>query len=186
MQVGRYGGLEEEVEHLKRDKNLLMLELVRLRQQQQVIKADWHVSFLVNARTVHLPIAVVMAVVMPNLFCSFLDSLCYLSHAATHWRWFMYVVSQGMLCILQNTDQETKRLLARLESTEQRQQQMMAFLAKAVQNPAFLQELLTNQRHAQRISGPEKSACCFVNQIFSFTISVLAIIRSSSHASCPC
>lgn len=37
---------------------------------------------------------------------------------------------------------------------------MMAFLAKAVQNPAFLQELLTNQRHAQRISGPDKSACC--------------------------
>ena len=37
VQVGRYGGLEEEVEHLKRDKNLLMLELVRLRQQQQVI-----------------------------------------------------------------------------------------------------------------------------------------------------
>ena len=35
-QVGRYGGLEEEVEHLKRDKNVLMLELVRLRQQQQV------------------------------------------------------------------------------------------------------------------------------------------------------
>ncbi|KAL3161058.1 hypothetical protein ABBQ38_009441 [Trebouxia sp. C0009 RCD-2024] len=91
IEIGRYGGLEEQVEHLKRDKNLLMLELVRLRQQQQ------------------------------------------------------------------NTDQETKRLLARLESTEQRQQQMMAFLAKAVQNPAFLQELLTNQRHAQRISGPDKS-----------------------------
>ncbi len=36
LQVGRYGGLEEEVEHLKRDKNVLMLELVRLRQQQQV------------------------------------------------------------------------------------------------------------------------------------------------------
>lgn len=90
IEVGRYGGLEEEVEHLKRDKNVLMLELVRLRQQQQ------------------------------------------------------------------NTDQETKRLMSRLESTEQRQQQMMAFLAKAVQNPAFLQELL-NQRQAQRISGPDKS-----------------------------
>jgi hypothetical protein len=36
VKVGRYGGLEEEVEHLKRDKNVLMLELVRLRQQQQV------------------------------------------------------------------------------------------------------------------------------------------------------
>ena len=46
--------------------------------------------------------------------------------------------------------------MSRLEATEQRQQQMMAFLAKAVQNPAFLQELL-NQRQAQRISGPDKS-----------------------------
>ena len=73
----------------------------------------------------------------------------------------MCLVSEGMSCILQNTDQETKRLLVRLESTEQRQQQMMAFLAKAVQNPAFLQELLTNQRHAQRISGPDKSAYAF-------------------------
>ena len=98
----------------------------------------------------------------------------------------MYIVSQGMSCILQNTDQETKRLLARLESTEQRQQQMMAFLAKAVQNPAFLQELLTNQRHAQRISGPDKSACSFANQCFSFAMSVLAIITSSLYASCPC
>jgi len=48
VQVGRYGGLEEEVEHLKRDKNVLMLELVRLRQQQQVkpvlAVAEGHVS----------------------------------------------------------------------------------------------------------------------------------------------
>lgn len=50
MQVGRYGGLEEEVEHLKRDKNVLMLELVRLRQQQQVFTTVIHyqvVSLLV-------------------------------------------------------------------------------------------------------------------------------------------
>jgi len=60
------------------------------------------------------------------------------------------------LFFFQNTEQETKRLMNRLESTEQRQQHMMAFLAKAVQNPAFLQELL-NQRQAQRISGPDKS-----------------------------
>ena len=62
----------------------------------------------------------------------------------------------SLLFPFQNTEQETKRLMSRLESTEQRQQQMMAFLAKAVQNPAFLQELL-NQRQAQRISGPDKS-----------------------------
>ncbi len=69
---------------------------------------------------------------------------------------YAHVRIQLSLVFLQNTDQETKRLMARLESTEQRQQQMMAFLAKAVQNPAFLQELL-NQRQAQRISGPDKS-----------------------------
>lgn len=53
-QVGRYGGLEEEVEHLKRDKNVLMLELVRLRQQQQVnpgrAVAEGHMSCHINKR----------------------------------------------------------------------------------------------------------------------------------------
>ena len=35
-QVGSFGGIVDEVQALKRDKNVLMLELVRLRQQQQV------------------------------------------------------------------------------------------------------------------------------------------------------
>ena len=35
-QVGSFGGIADEVQALKRDKNVLMLELVRLRQQQQV------------------------------------------------------------------------------------------------------------------------------------------------------
>jgi hypothetical protein len=39
LQVGQYGGLVEEVEGLKRDKNVLMMELVHLRQQQQVCRA---------------------------------------------------------------------------------------------------------------------------------------------------
>lgn len=34
--MGSFGGIVDEVEALKRDKNVLMLELVRLRQQQQV------------------------------------------------------------------------------------------------------------------------------------------------------
>ncbi len=54
VQVGRYGGLEEEVEHLKRDKNVLMLELVRLRQQQQVnpgrAVAEGHTSCDIDKR----------------------------------------------------------------------------------------------------------------------------------------
>lgn len=36
MQLGNYGGMQDEIDALKRDKNVLMLELVRLRQQQQV------------------------------------------------------------------------------------------------------------------------------------------------------
>lgn len=35
-QIGQYGGLKDEVDALIRDKNVLTLELVRLRQQQQV------------------------------------------------------------------------------------------------------------------------------------------------------
>ena len=34
--MGSFGGIADEVQALKRDKNVLMLELVRLRQQQQV------------------------------------------------------------------------------------------------------------------------------------------------------
>jgi len=36
IEVGQYGGLQEEVDTLKRDKNVLMMELVHLRQKQQV------------------------------------------------------------------------------------------------------------------------------------------------------
>ena len=38
------------------------------------------------------------------------------------------------------------RMQGRLDSTEQRQQQMMAMLAKAVHNPIFLQQLLNSNR----------------------------------------
>ncbi|KAK9816951.1 hypothetical protein WJX72_007344 [[Myrmecia] bisecta] len=40
IEVGQFGGLTDEVEGLKRDKNILMLELVRLRQQQQASEAE--------------------------------------------------------------------------------------------------------------------------------------------------
>eukprot|EP00955_Chlamydomonas_euryale_P065249 359188-Chlamydomonas_euryale.AAC.16 len=35
LQIGQYGGFHEELEMLKRDKNVMMMELVRMRQQQQ-------------------------------------------------------------------------------------------------------------------------------------------------------
>lgn len=45
-QLGHFGGLADELEGLKRDKNILMVELVRLRQQQQVHNA--HQCFMPN------------------------------------------------------------------------------------------------------------------------------------------
>ncbi|KAL3645558.1 hypothetical protein CASFOL_010738 [Castilleja foliolosa] len=75
VEVGKFG-LEEEVERLKRDKNVLMQELVRLRQQQQT------------------------------------------------------------------TDGQLQTMVQRLQGMEQRQQQMMSFLAKAVNSPGFLAQFM--------------------------------------------
>ena len=74
LEVGQFG-LDGEIERLKRDKNILMAELVKLRQEQQ------------------------------------------------------------------NTRGHLKAMEERLQGTEQRQQQMMAFLARALRNPSFLQQL---------------------------------------------
>ncbi|KAL1213038.1 Heat stress transcription factor A-1b [Cardamine amara subsp. amara] len=90
VEVGKFG-LEEEVERLKRDKNVLMQELVRLRQQQQATENQ-----------------------------------------------------------LQNVGQKVQVM-------EQRQQQMMSFLAKAVQSPGFLNQLVQQNNDGNRqISGSNK------------------------------
>ncbi|KAK7386636.1 hypothetical protein VNO78_26970 [Psophocarpus tetragonolobus] len=83
VEVGKFG-LEEEVEILKRDKNVLMQELVRLRQQQQA------------------------------------------------------------------TDNQMQTMVQRLQGMEQRQQQMMSFLAKAVQSPGFLAQFVQQQNEGNR------------------------------------
>ncbi|KAJ4957399.1 hypothetical protein NE237_024510 [Protea cynaroides] len=90
VEVGKFG-LEEEVERLKRDKNVLMQELVRLRQQQQA------------------------------------------------------------------TDHQLQTMGQRLQGMEQRQQQMMSFLAKAMQSPGFLAQLVQQQNESnRRIAGVNK------------------------------
>ncbi|KFK45015.1 hypothetical protein AALP_AA1G333600 [Arabis alpina] len=93
VEVGKFG-LEEEVERLKRDKNVLMQELVRLRQQQQ------------------------------------------------------------------STDNQLQTMVQRLQGMEQRQQQLMSFLAKAVQSPHFLSQFLQQQNQqnesSRRISDTNK------------------------------
>ncbi|XP_057777744.1 LOW QUALITY PROTEIN: heat shock factor protein HSF8 [Salvia miltiorrhiza] len=83
VEVGKFG-LEEEVERLKRDKNVLMQELVRLRQQQQT------------------------------------------------------------------TDGQLQTMVQRLQGMEQRQQQMMSFLAKAMNSPGFLAQFMQQPTDSNR------------------------------------
>lgn len=75
LEVGQFG-FDGEIDRLKRDKNILMAELIKLRQEQQTTRA-------------HL-----------------------------------------------------KAMEERLQGTEQKQQQMMAFLARAMRNPNFLHQLV--------------------------------------------
>lgn len=90
VEVGNLG-LEEEVESLKRDKNILMQELVRLRQEQQ------------------------------------------------------------------QTDHQLQNVGQRVQGMEQRQQQMMSFLAKAMHSPGFLSHLVQHQNESnRRITGSNK------------------------------
>nr|XP_017228635.1 PREDICTED: heat shock factor protein HSF8-like isoform X1 [Daucus carota subsp. sativus] len=84
VEVGKFG-LEEEVERLKRDKNVLMQELVRSRQQQQT------------------------------------------------------------------TDTHLQTMVQRLHGMEQRQQQMMSFLSKAVNSPGFLAQFVQQQNESSRL-----------------------------------
>ncbi|PPS19598.1 hypothetical protein GOBAR_AA00976 [Gossypium barbadense] len=84
VEVGRFG-LDGEIDRLRRDKQVLMVELVKLRQQQQ------------NTRT----------------------------------------------CLL--------AVEKRLRKTEMKQQQMMSFLAKAMQNPSFVQQLIQHNDRSKEL-----------------------------------
>uniref|UniRef100_A0A7N0SYA1 HSF-type DNA-binding domain-containing protein n=1 Tax=Kalanchoe fedtschenkoi TaxID=63787 RepID=A0A7N0SYA1_KALFE len=86
VEVGQYG-TDGEVDRLRRDKQILMLELVKLRQQQQ------------NTRT-----------------------------------------------YLQAMEQ-------RIRGTEQKQQRMMAFLARAMQNPAFIHQLVQQKEKRKELEA---------------------------------
>ncbi|KAL5988675.1 hypothetical protein ACLOJK_026774 [Asimina triloba] len=84
VEAGQFG-LDAEIDWLRRDKNILMMELVKMRQKQQQNR----------------------------------------------------VVLQAME--------------ERLQGTEQKQQQIMAFLARAMQNPTFLQQLLQQKEKRKEI-----------------------------------
>ena len=85
LEVGAYGGLSAEVDSLKRDKHLLVQEVIRLRQAQQA------------------------------------------------------------------ADDEIRSLSDRVEVTEQRQQQMIAFFAQALQHPALIQHFVASSNAIKRI-----------------------------------
>lgn len=89
VEVGKFG-LDEEVEQLKRDKNILYNELVRLRQQQQ------------------------------------------------------------------STDNNLQAMVQRLQGMEQRQQQMMSFLAKAMQSPSLFAQFVQQQESNRLIMDGNK------------------------------
>ncbi|KAJ1433107.1 Winged helix-like DNA-binding domain superfamily [Sesbania bispinosa] len=84
VEVGRFG-LDEEIDRLRRDKQVLMMELVKLRQQQQ------------------------------------------------------------------NTRSYLQTMEERLRGTEIKQQQMMAFLARAMKNPTFIQQLLQQKEKRKEL-----------------------------------
>ncbi|KAL9274396.1 Heat stress transcription factor A-1-like protein [Drosera capensis] len=83
VEIGKFG-LDGEVDGLKKDKNVLMQELVRLRQQQQA------------------------------------------------------------------TDSQLHGVAQRIQVMEQRQQKMMSFLAKAMQSPGFLAQIVQQQNESGR------------------------------------
>ncbi|KAK9146588.1 hypothetical protein Sjap_006491 [Stephania japonica] len=84
VEVGSFG-LEGEVDRLRRDKHVLMVELVKLRQQQQ------------------------------------------------------------------NTRAQLQLMEQKLQGTEQKQQQMMTFLARAMQNPTFIQQLIQQKNRRKQL-----------------------------------
>eukprot|EP01018_Ginkgo_biloba_P001636 Gb_19891 [translate_table: standard] len=89
IEVGKFD-LEGEVEKLKLDKNLILLDLVQLRQQQQ------------------------------------------------------------------DTDREVQIMNRRLQVTEQRPQQMMSFLAKVMENPSLIPQMVQNKRNKHLSGGRKK------------------------------
>ncbi len=59
---------------------------------------------------------------------------------------------------MQANDKEIKALQDRVELNEQRQQQMVAFLAQAMQHPALVQHLMSSQ--VKRIDDGKRECVC--------------------------
>ncbi len=71
-------------------------------------------------------------------------------------------------------------MAGRMESTEIRQQQMMAFLARAVNNPAFLQQLLS-ARQTQRSLDNRGAFSCLLDFCALLQMSVQMLAWAQPH-----
>lgn len=157
-QLGHYGGLSDEVDSLKRDKNLLMLELVRLRQAQQVwgragaaagsrAHARRHpaISQPACARAAACESAAVLLV--HGKLCARRRALGVSArthihtHTAAHARRPTHPLTPPTP-LPQANDARVRDLQQRLDSTESRQQTIINFLGRVAHNPAVLQQLV--------------------------------------------
>lgn len=145
IEVGHYG-LHQEVEQLKRDKNVLMQEVIRLRQQQQVrcqllgegwtAAGGWQSRQLMLRRhgmqrrsDLTVPAESRMQARMrPRVGALHLNS--------PHHPPPMHPSTPSHS---QDSNEVLVDLQDRLEMQEQRQQQMIGFLAAALQNPGLVQ-----------------------------------------------
>jgi hypothetical protein len=159
--VGQYGGLQDEVENLKRDKNVLTAELVRLRNQQQVGAALTAAACSGGAAR--------------------LTGGALLRHRARPYHPSGRLHSQpveldppdpprpgpGCSPPLQASDLRMRDLQTRVERTEQRQHGMINLLARVMQDPAMLQQAFATLQNTnlQRIGSrngsgePPRLAC---------------------------
>lgn len=134
LQLGRYGGLADELDNLKRDRVLLVEELKRQRQRQQVKPS-------INDFTRHSYTGI-------NQTLSLSES----SEEGTAWN-VSFTKGMGRCnSILQESELEMRGLQLRVENMERQHQQTMSFLSKALQNPGFLQQIL-QARGASQIAG---------------------------------
>jgi hypothetical protein len=131
-QLGHYGGLTDELESLKRDKGVLMVELLRLRQAQQVrTPRRWRLRLDVGSSSIEpgegtpsLPWRAPKAV---ERACS----------APTN------PFRRPPCPFPQATDSRMRDLQQRLSATEARQSTMISFIGRVAANPAALQQLVS-------------------------------------------
>lgn len=68
----------------------------------------------------------------------------------------------------QAAEAEIKQMRAKVEKTEQGQQQIMGFLTQAVNNPAFLHQLLNARQSNNRVTEEGSCSSAVTSCLFSF------------------